>query len=408
MGKSHQAGWVSLRGKRWFGYFRQVVTDPETNEERVKKVCVKLALKSKMTKSEARDALRMEVTKQTGQNLTGNRVLKDSSTTFGWFVRNRYFPLREGDWRPETAKVKKIQIEQDLLLKFEEYPLDSIDRFMLQTHLNNLAERMSQDRVKQARSYLKSIFEEIVDQDFLVKDPTRKLKTPRNLRPKDKQVLTWEQLWLALERASRRDRLLLMLDMTEALRPSELFALRWRSFDDVDTLSITETVYKGTIRTFGKTEGSLTDVHLPVGLAEELRLWKQESAKASPDGLILPDAFIFPNSRGGFMDTGNYRNRVLNPLAEKLGLPKLNFQVMRRTMATQAQSMGSVKDIQAHLRHAKADTTANEYMQELPESVKKMVGSVYAMLMKGGESQESSKRLPQNATSSCEEIAVSD
>jgi hypothetical protein len=36
--------------------------------------------------------------------------------------------------------------------------------------------------------------------------------------------------------------------------------------------------------------------------------------------------------------------------------------------------MGSVKDIQAHLRHAKADTTANEYMQELPESVKRMVG----------------------------------
>lgn len=406
MGKSHQGGWVSLRGKRWFGYFRQTVLDPETNEERVKKVCVKLALKSKMTKSEARDALRMEVTKQTGQNF-GGRVLKDSSSTFGWFVRNRYFLLREGDWRPETAKVKKIQIEQDLLAKFEEYPLDSMDKFMLQTHLNNLAERMSQDRVKQARSYLKSIFGEIVDQDFLVKDPTRKLKTPRNLRPKDKQVLTWEQLWLALERTNRRDRLLLMLDMTEALRPSELFALRWRSFDNVDTLSITETVYKGTIRPFGKTDGSLTDVHLPPGLAEELRLWKQETAKASSNGLVSPDAFIFPNSRGGFMDTGNYRNRVLNPLAERLDLPKLNFQVMRRTMATQAQSMGSVKDIQAHLRHAKADTTANEYMQELPESVKKMVGSVYTMLMKGGKSQESSKHLPQKAANASDEIAVS-
>jgi integrase len=80
---------------------------------------------------------------------------------------------------------------------------------------------------------------------------------------------------------------------------------------------------------------------------------------------------------------------------------------MRRTMATQAQSMGSVKDIQAHLRHAKADTTANEYMQELPESVKKMAGSVYAMLMKEGESQESLKRLPQNATNPCEEVTVS-
>jgi integrase len=84
------------------------------------------------------------------------------------------------------------------------------------------------------------------------------------------------------------------------------------------------------------------------------------------------------------MDTGDYRNRVLNPLAERLTLPKLNFQILRRTMATQAQSMGSVKDIQAHLRHAKGDTTANEYMQELPESVKRMIGEVSALLTKGG------------------------
>jgi hypothetical protein len=70
----------------------------------------------------------------------------------------------------------------------------------------------------------------------------------------------------------------------------------------------------------------------------------------------------------------------LIPLAEKLGLPKLNFQVLRRTMATLAQKKGSVKDIQAHLRHAKADTTANEYMQELPESVMQMVDSVYQEL----------------------------
>jgi integrase len=98
------------------------------------------------------------------------------------------------------------------------------------------------------------------------------------------------------------------------------------------------------------------------------------------------------------MDTGNYRNRVLNPLAEKLGIPKLNFQILRRTMATRAQKMGSVKDIQAHLRHAKADTTANEYMQELPESVKQMVGSVYAMLSMRAEPCKGSVLLLPNAT----------
>jgi hypothetical protein len=64
------------------------------------------------------------------------------------------------------------------------------------------------------------------------------------------------------------------------------------------------------------------------------------------------------------MDVDNYRFQVLEPLAEALGVPKLNFQVMRRTMAMQAQKMESVKDIHAHLRHLRPDTTAKEYMQE--------------------------------------------
>jgi integrase len=168
------------------------------------------------------------------------------------------------------------------------------------------------------------------------------------------------------------------LDMTEALRPSELFALRWRSFDDQNTLEITETVYRRQLRPFGKTPGSLTKVHLPDGLAVELLLWKAD-CKTEDGKEVSPDAFIFQNSDGGMMDTSNYRFRVLKPLADSLGIPKLNFQVLRRTMATQAQKMGSVKDIQAHLRHSRPDTTAHEYMQELPESVQSMVGSVYAM-----------------------------
>ncbi len=161
-------------------------------------------------------------------------------------------------------------------------------------------------------------------------------------------MLTWEQLWSILGKASRRDRLLLALDMTEALRPSELFALRWCSFDDYNTLSITETVYRRKLRPYGKTPGSMTKVHLPDGLATELRQWKLECPDSSAD------AFIFPNADGGFLDVANYRFRVLKPLAEELEIEKLNFQILRRTMATQAQSMGSVKDIQAHLRHSAA------------------------------------------------------
>jgi integrase len=123
-------------------------------------------------------------------------------------------------------------------------------------------------------------------------------------------------------------------------------------------------------------------MHLPDDLAAELRQWKLERPNPSPD------APMFPNADGGLMDTSNYRSRVLKPLAELLEIPKLNFQVIRRTIATRAQSLGSVKDIQSHLRHARADTTANEYMQELPESVRQMVGTVYAMLTSAATQQQ--------------------
>jgi integrase len=372
MGKSHQVGSVTLRGKRWYGYYRKEVRDPETEEVRNARVVVALGLKSEMTKPAAREALRKEIARHTGQ-LAEGRVQKDS-VSFGWFVRNRYFPLREGDWRKETAKEKKSQIEIDLVAKFDSRRLDSIEKFELQTHLNDLAKVYCQDRVKQDRSYLKSIFDETIEQEYLVKDPTRKLKIPKNLRAKDKRILTWQQLGAVLATATRRDRLILLLDMTDALRPSELFAIRWRTFDDQNTLDLTETIYRGEIRPFGKTPKSLGKMHLPHDLSAELRQWKLESPDSSPD------APMFPNADGGFMDTSNYRNRVLNPLAESLEIPKLNFQVIRRTIATRAQSLGSVKDIQSHLRHSRADTTANEYMQELPESVQQMVGTVYAML----------------------------
>ena len=50
MGKSHQKGWVSIRGKKWYGYFRRTVLDPETNQLKTVATPISLGLKAKMTK----------------------------------------------------------------------------------------------------------------------------------------------------------------------------------------------------------------------------------------------------------------------------------------------------------------------------------------------------------------------
>ena len=136
-----------------------------------------------------------------------------------------------------------------------------------------------------------------------------------------------------------------------------------------------------TAEDFGKNKKSLRTVHLPEGLANELWLWKQECPNSSPD------SFIFPNARkrsgakkNGFIRTENYRSRVLKKVAVELGLSKLNFQVLRRTMATLAQTKGGVKDVQSILGHSKVDTTVNIYMQEIAESVKQTQDAIYQEL----------------------------
>jgi integrase len=388
MGGSFQKGWVRLRGKKWYGYFRRTELDPATDQPKPAVAQVILGFKSEMSKSQAREKLEGEIAKLGKQPLNGDKSMVNGAVTFGWFVLHRYLPLKEADWRDETAKVKKHIIQADLVDEFGDVRLENFDKFTLQTHLNKLAKTRSRDRVLQIRAYIKAIFAEAVDQDFLPKDPARTLKTPANLRETDKTVLSWEQLAAALARLGLRDRILLKLDMTNALRPSELFAFRWKCHRvEAVSLTIVATIYKGKIRPYGKTKGSLTEVPIAKDLSDDLTAWRQTSqeqydSKKKKHGLPPSDeeAFLFPNRDGSFMDPSNYRKRVLHKLATELGLPKLTFQVIRRTIATLAQRKGTVKDVQGMMRHSRVATTTDVYMQELPEGVRATVDSIHREL----------------------------
>ena len=392
MGTAYQRGHITTRGKQWYGYYRKTVNDPITNEPKSVRVPVNLGPKSKMTKTEARQALEREITKQLGQPGSPTRIINDGSVTLGWFVNNRFIPLKEAVWKEETAKTKKCLIQLDIVEPIGEIPLVNHDKFSLQLHLNKLASTRSKDRVLQMRAYIRDIFTEAVDQDFLVKDPARKLKVPAQLRTTDTTTLTWGQLKLALSKLDLRDRILLELDMTNALRPSELFAFRWKRFVyKALTLTIAETVYKGKIRDWGKTKKSLTVIHIPQKLADDLKAWRleceekarQDFAKGKRESAsVSEDDFIFQNEDGGFIDTDNYRKRVLHKLARELKLPKLTFQVIRRTIATLAQKKGTVKDVQGVMRHSRTATTTDVYMQEIPASVQSTINSINSELRK--------------------------
>jgi len=390
MGKAtYGTGSVRLKGKKWYGYPPRTRTkDPETGNLTESRIPIVLGPKSNMTKTEAREALAREVAKQRGWFRTNGQVMNDGSVTLNWFCRNRYFPLKEGDWREETAKTKKGLIQSNLLDDLGEIPLKNFDRFTLQMHVNKLGKNCSKDTVLQMRAYLRDMFEEAVDQDFLYKNPAARVKVPNNLREKDTTTLTWDQLRMALELLDEGDRILVELDMTDALRPSELFAVRWKCFEpEYSRLVILETVYKGKIRPFGKTKKSLAPVHLPPVLVSDLLAWKAKCPDSSPD------AFIFANQTGGFLDTGNYRKRVLKKLADTLNLPNLTFQIIRRTIASLSQTKGHPKATQGMMRHSRVSTTTDVYQQIMPEGVADMVDSIHGELRKPSTAAAETSRM---------------
>jgi integrase len=133
-------------------------------------------------------------------------------------------------------------------------------------------------------------------------------------------------------------------------------------------------------------------IHIPRSLADDLQRWKEQCPDPSPG------AFIFPNKAGGFLDTDNYRKRVLHKLAKDLKLPKLTFQVIRRTIAILAQKKGTVKDVQGVLRHSRTATTTDIYMQEIPESVQATVNSI-SMELRKSQFGTLPKPVPTTATS---------
>jgi integrase len=71
--------------------------------------------------------------------------------------------------------------------------------------------------------------------------------------------------------------------------------------------------------------------------------------------------------------------RHIKPAAERLGIPWVNWQVLRRSCATWLQQAGvDVKDAQGLLRHSRASTTQDVYQQLVPESQQKAVRKLTA------------------------------
>ena len=69
----------------------------------------------------------------------------------------------------------------------------------------------------------------------------------------------------------------------------------------------------------------------------------------------------------------------IKPAARNVGLEFVNWRCLRTSYGTWLKKQGAdMKDIQGQMRHAQMSTTANIYVQDIPESRRRAVDRLLA------------------------------
>jgi integrase len=380
MAMVYQKGTVYLKGtrqKNWYGKFRVYFKGRNGEEvERTRKVV--LGSKSELRKWEAEQKLQTVIQEENGKSVTGFVAKADDSVTFGWFVKEKYIPMRGGQWRPATKQKTEFEINKYLVENFKSVPMRDLGLFELQVRLNKLAESYSDSIVRHAFVNIRSIMRLARKLKFLQEDPAEDLKKPQTKEVK-RPTMTAEQIAKLIDAIEDvHDLCLMSVALFCATRTSETLGLTWKSYAG-DKLIPLNTAFEGELYQGRlKTRESRNAIPIPEDVIPIIEAWRQVAKDTSPGALMFPT--FGRGTRTGEVVPRVGRNFLkwrIHPIADKLGIPKklVTFQVMRRTLGTDMQGHGTMKDAQQILRHASIRTTADIYMQEIPASVRSAINS---------------------------------
>ena len=101
---------------------------------------------------------------------------------------------------------------------------------------------------------------------------------------------------------------------------------------------------------------------VPPQLAKDILGWREYGLTNGSD----PESYIFPTRNGTPIIATNWAEDILKPAGERIGLPGVSYHWFRRGHATvQHHQHVADKPIQGQLRHSKAETTREIYMQQI-------------------------------------------
>ena len=307
-----------------------------------------------------------------------------SATKFEDYVESVYKPVT----LPTLAKTTRdryLSVYKNYLQPaFGELCLRDITQLTVQRYISGMADsKLSQESKDKVRDVLSSILGSAVRYGLLVKNPAEgvRLPVPKSGR-RTKPYVTQQQFSILVDLIAEPYATMLYTAAFTGLRPSEVIALRRRNVHE-DSITIDQRFCRGD---WGAPKSAASNATVPVNRAVIERIWRLDGltaeVKAGNAVRRIPvvrskslDDLVFQSPQtGGPMQDNNILVRHLKPAARKLGMPWVNWQVLRRSFATWLKINGAdVKDAQALMRHSRASTTLDVYQQFVPESQRRVV-----------------------------------
>ena len=348
----------------------------------------------------ARAAQRIAAEIMRGQNQGLESI--GSVTPFRIFVESDYKKAVLPLLAMPVQKNYNIVLRSRLLPDFGDLPLRELTARRLQAYFVNLQGGHA-TKVK-TRDVLASVLNAAVQFGLLTTTPLTDVRLPPNKeRGRKKPTITYDEFERLVNAMAEPYSTMVYICVLAALRVSELLALKWEDVGP-DFIMVDERFCRGDLSKT-KTPASCAPVAVHPRVIQRIDALKQKSVTVNwgkggakkTFKLVRSDApydLVFQSLKsGGPMSDHNILVRHIKPVAKKLGLGLVNWQVLRRSYATWLIACGAdPKSAQAQMRHAGPQQTLEIYAQVVSETQRRAVNTLMDDMDK--KAAESSKVVP--------------
>lgn len=376
-----QTGSVLLRGKKWYGKYREDLIQSDGTVIRVQRRVVLGTKRDYPTKPLAKRQLQSILTKVNSLDYRGEHIATVEEFAHKW--REQALSHLKPSSRHSYESHIKVQIIPLLgKLRISELGIENQQAFV-----NRLRGTVSRTTITRILATLSSMLRVAKMWGYTTQTLTLKmLSLPPNDGPKESRFFLPEQATQMIALAQGKFKVLLAICATTGMRIGEVLALQRGDFDfERGIINVRRSVWRGHV-TVPKSRASAAMIPLTSQLAQIVKPYTD----------ALPSEILFLSNSGRMYIAENLNRQVLWPILDKLGIPRCGFHAFRHMYSSILFSQGAHPTVaQALLRHADPGITLGIYGHVLGNEHREMMERVAALLVPNGAKIDSQTQLIQ-------------